>query len=150
MAKGICRLCLSPYRSEIVKLVNQGVVFKRIYDKYAPLMNYTFGDRGFYMMTRRHIKDQHKEEGLIVPQTDNKVSPATIENFAQRMLDLGMQKIEDVEPDTIALKDVISAQKLLLDSKKLRLSENAMDLMLGKLFAPPQLNIIDGELEMDK
>jgi hypothetical protein len=48
--------------------------------------------------------------------------------------------------ETVALKDVIQAQKLVLDSKKLKLTEDAMTAMLGKLFAPPTLQVIDGEV----
>lgn len=138
-----CNLCLSPYRTEIISAHKQGVPIGKLYEKYAPLMGYKAKKKSLYIMIFRHIKEQHNPDAIYVPPPEGsvgKAGPATIENFGKRMLELGMSKIETMNPNNVQLKDVIASQKLVLDSKKLKLAENAFELMLGKMFAPPELN----------
>ena len=140
MAIKICKICLTPYRKEIAAAWNQGIKKKNIFEKYAPLMGYTGNFDAWYAMANRHFKENHKADAIILPTPEgsaNKVTTATIEQFGQRMLELGMAKIEHLTPDQVKLKDVIAAQKLILDSKKIKMSEDAMTLMMAEFFAPP-------------
>lgn len=133
----------------MVGLYNQGVNTGRIYRKYAALMGYTATQKAFYLLLKRHILDKHNVDVIILPQDSNvKLTPATIENFGKRMLELGMAKIENLDPSQVPLKDVISAQKLVLDSKKLKMSENALEIMMSKLFGPQidKSKVLEGEL----
>lgn len=142
-SNGVCKVCLSPYRKELVTLINQGWSAGQLYEKYAPLMNYTSKKQSLYILIKRHINDKHSEEAVVLPQKGARA--ATIENFGQRMLELGMMKLENATPENIDFKDITAAQKLVLDSRKLKLNETAFDLMMSKLFAPPELQVIEGE-----
>ncbi len=142
-----CCFCVTPYRSEIIKLHTQGMPYNILYKKFTPLINYTSSYYAFLSSLKNHIKRKHNVSFLVLPGDITK--KATLENFGQKMLELGMTKIEGMSPDQVALKDVISSQKLILDSKKLRITEDAMLLILGKLFAPPFLEFkkpIEGEV----
>ena len=141
-------LCLSPYRKEVTSLYKQGTNASKIYRKYNVLMNYTASPKAFYMLVRKHVEQNHNTDAIIVADPTGNVTPATIENFGQRMLELGMAKIQNADPSTVQLKDVVAAQRLILDSKKLKLSENALESMLGQLFGPKidPSKALEGEL----
>lgn len=143
-----CMLCLSPYRKEIVSLYKQGSDTSKIYRKYNVLMNYTASPKAFYMLVRKHVTQNHNTDAIVVVDPTGNITPATIENFGQRMLELGMAKIQNADPSAIQLKDVVAAQRLILDSKKLKLSENALESMLGQLFGPKidPSKALEGEL----
>lgn len=100
------------------------------------------------MLVRKHVTQNHNTDAIVVVDPTGNVTPATIENFGQRMLELGMAKIQNADPSTIQLKDVVAAQRLILDSKKLKLSENALESMLGQLFGPKidPSKALEGEL----
>lgn len=144
--KSPCILCLSIYRSELSALYTQGVSTVTIWEKYKEKLKYKAGKKAFYQLIRRHVTMNHSEKAVILPEESRGVTSVTIEKFGQRMLEMGMQKIDTMTPETIQLKDVISAQKLVLDSKKIKIGEEAMLLMMRKMFAPPELNteVIDG------
>lgn len=103
-------------------------------------MKYDRPKINFRTMVKNHIVKKHNV-GIAVYEHGKKT---TIEAFGTRMLELGMAKIEGMTPGEVALKDVIQAQKLVLDSKKLKLDEGAMMIMLGKLFGPT--NLMEGEV----
>lgn len=114
-----------------------------IYHKYREKIGYTKSAKNFYHTLRTHILNKHNPTYMIIPE--NVASAATLENFGQRMLELGMEKISTMTGEQVALKDVIQSQKLILDSKKLKITQDAMMGMLAKLFAPPKLQVIEGE-----
>jgi len=154
---GVCKLCLSPYRAEVLALKAQKLPIRKIYNKYANPMGYTGSVYGLNMLIRRHIAAKHNNKAILLPDKKHNITPATIEAFSQKMLDLGMMKVENINPDNpmdmanLRLGDVVAAQKLSLEAKKLRLTEDAMDVMLGKMFAPPSLNesSVEGEIVSD-
>lgn len=144
----ICKICVSPYRKEIVALHKQGYNSKDIYIRYSKKLDYKASPNAFYKLIYSHVKNNHKEDAVLVRgEANSSLSAATLENFGQRMLELGMAKIETLDPTQVALKDVISAQKLILDSKKLKLGEGALMLMMRKMFAPPELNELKGAID---
>jgi hypothetical protein len=138
-----CFICLSPFKNEVVSLRKKGVPALQIYNKLAKQMRYDKSEERFADCLTGHIRDKHLFAGLIIPE--NATRAATLENFAQKMLEMGMEKISTMDSSQVAIKDVVSSQKLLLDSKKLKLTEDAMMGMLAKLFAPPKLQVIEGE-----
>lgn len=71
---------------------------------------------------------------------------ATLESFAQRLLDLGMQKAETMSPDQVKMKDVIAGQKLLIEKQKVKLTEDSMILKMAELFGPGVTGLIEDEL----
>ncbi len=105
-------------------------------------------------MVPRCLK-HHNPGTIIVPTPPNSAQPvtsATIENFGKKFLELGMAKLETATPDQVKFQEVISAQKLVLDSRKLKLSEDALTLMLGRLFGPKleKREFIEGEVVGDE
>ena len=142
----MCFICLSPYRKEVLALRAQGVPYLRIWKKYATLMNYPSSDQAFGILIAKHIRLAHKPQGsILLPQLKREgQTPVNIENFAQKMLELGVAKIEGMTPEQVQLKDVVAANKLLLESKKLKLNESEFQLTMAKLFAPPII-AIEGE-----
>lgn len=125
-------------------------------------MGYKAGNKAFYMCIRRHLQQGHRADAILLTK-DVKIKPsltkATIEEFGQRMLELGMVKLDQIDPDNpasmlgVKLSDVVAAQKLSLEAKKLKLTEDAMTAMMGKLFAPPNLNkemVTEGEVVDDQ
>lgn len=148
MKKNMCMICLSPFKREMVTLHNNGTPVSVIYKRYKDKLNYTASQTAFYQLLIRHKKGGHKGDALYIPQLDSQIKSATIEEFGKRMLDLGMAKIENLDPKDVPLKDVISAQKLVLDAKKLKVTEDAMTAMMSKLFAPKinPLEVIEGEV----
>lgn len=143
--QGICKICLSPYRKELVSLFKQGYATTEIYMRYAKKMGYTSSKQAFYVLLKTHVAREHSTEAVLVPKEQG-VSTASIESFGQKMLEMGMIKIQGMNPEDVPLKDVIQAQKLVLESKKVKIGEGAMMLMMRKMFAPPELNteVIDG------
>ena len=142
-----CFICLSPYRKEVVSLRNQGISYARIWRKYAVLMNYSATTQAFALILGNHIRSKHKSDAILIPGegTPRIIKNATVESFAQRMLELGIAKVDGMTPETTQLKDVISAQKLLIESKKLKLNEGEFAITMAKMFAPPMAPI-EGEL----
>lgn len=149
-----CKLCLSPYRNEVLSLYKNRVKVPVIYRKLAAPMNYHSTMPAFRQMIVRHVKEKHKVQAVVLPNNKNGLTRASIEEFAQRFLDLGMVKLSQIDPNNpedlknVRFREVVAAQKLFLDSKKLKLTEDAMGIMLGKMFAPPSLRgkVVEGEL----
>lgn len=138
-----CIFCFSPYRKEIIELRQKKVSVFRIYTDYKDKMGYEASYVAFNKVLTRHMVQKHKSDGIIVTVPGSKLTPHSIESFGKRMLELGMAKIESMDSSEVKLKDVIQAQKLVLDSKKLKLTENAMELMMAKMFAPPSIQMED-------
>ncbi len=148
MRKGMCRICLSPYRKEIVSAYKEGISSRRLYKKYAPLMNYNSKPASFAKILQRHIKDEHNEDAIVIPSAPDsaiQVKRATLEGYAMRMLDLGMAKADNSTPGDIKFRDVNQAVKLQLDAQKLKIAEDAMALAMAKMFGPPIAGEVIGE-----
>jgi hypothetical protein len=145
-----CALCHSPYREEIEKQwtskkVPRTVIFNSYISKLP--IKPSFGN--FYGMVRRHIKEKHGASNITMIQFQKDsvvVQPGvTIESFAQKLLEMGSIKVQQMNPDEVALKDVIAAQKLLIEKQKVKLTEDQMMLQMAKLFGPQVPEPIEGE-----
>jgi len=154
---GICKICLTPYRSEIEKAWKLGVKRVQIFRKYKPLIGYEGTESAFSSLMCRHWKHKNKAGAILLPTPEGAaqpITPATIENFGKKFLELGMLKLETAGPGDVKFQEVISAQKLVLDSRKLKLSEDALTLMLGRLFGPKiekvKREFIEGEVVEDE
>lgn len=139
-------ICLSPYEREISSMRRQEIPWATIYKKYRPLMNYKSSQQAFTRLVSLHINGNHKSTVTVLPNSLQKTA-ATVESFAQRMLELGVEKLDNTPANQITFGDVIASQRMLQESKKLKLTEDAMAQMMRKLFAPPDVNFIEGELE---
>jgi hypothetical protein len=141
----LCKLCLSPYESEIKKAVKLGLRKIDIFRKYAPLMGYKSGYVPFVNMLQRH-RFHIKPDALIVPPAGQSFQKkANFENLVKRITELGYAKVETMTPEELKLRDVWSANKVLIDMKKQNLEENKMMMSLAKMFGP----VIEGEEVLD-
>lgn len=142
---GTCIICLSPFRDEIIKLFKNKVKMADIYTKYSRLMAYKSTQYSFYVLIKRHIDNKHLASAMVI-QTERRIN--SIDEFGRKMLELGMIKLDTLSPEQVELKDVVAAQKLVLESKKLKITEDAMAVMLGKLFGPRLAfgDVIEGEV----
>lgn len=142
----ICQLCVSPYRSEILKVWDEGYPRKLIYQKYKPLMQYKGLEISFVQMVWRHKRQNHQVKAIVLPtQVEKMARRANLESVVQKLTDLAALKLESMTPEDVKLRDVFGGHKTLIESKKLKLTEDAMTIALGKLFGPA--NVIDGEVE---
>jgi hypothetical protein len=143
-----CKLCLSPYEPEIKKALKMKMRKIDIFNKYAPLMNYKSGYVPFVNMIQRH-RFHIKPDALIVEPVNvasNPVKKANFENLVKRITELGYAKVESMTPEDLSLRDVWSANKVLIDLKKQKLEENQMMMALARMFGP----VIEGEEVLEK
>ena len=139
-----CMLCTSPYRDEFLlawKQVRKGKKM-RVYEKYAPLMKYNSTFHAFQVMVYKHL-NYHKEfEQIITPQTPEGEHHSSVEEVVQRLTDLAGIKALSLDPKDLKFRDVWAGQKVLIEAKKLRLTEDALMIALSKMFGP---TILEGE-----
>lgn len=143
-----CAICQSPFRDELESLwKNPKVKRMQLYNKYIGSLpiKQTFGN--WYAMMRRHVNEKHGKANQIIVKFNNDSELAnpqhTVESFAQKLLELGMVKVQSMNPGDVAIKDVIQAQRLLIEKDKLKMGQDTMMLQMAKLFAPP--GIVEGE-----
>lgn len=108
-------------------------------------MNYKSKQVAFTQVVSIHIRENHKAKLTVIP-TNLAQTAVSLEAFSQRMLELGVEKLNTMEAKDIQFGDVLNAQKVVIESKKLKLTEDAMMIMMRKVFAPPETNSIEGEL----
>lgn len=136
-----CRVCLSPFRSEMEAAIKANVRSGEIVKKYAPLMKTT--ENKLYQSLRKHLLNNHAPvNAVLVPQVGQKI--ATLENFAQKLLEIGMDKAEK-SPEKIQIKDVIAAQKAVTEKAKLKLGETELAIKMAQLFGGISPTPIQGE-----
>lgn len=134
-----CAVCKSPQRKTIERLwKDRNNIRKEIWEKYKPAIAGVSSYESFSHIMHTHMRDKHAEQNevVIALQKDSGIlgKEVTIESFAQKMLELGQIKINNMTPGEIKLKDVIAAQKLLLDKQKISLSEDMMAIKMAELF----------------
>jgi hypothetical protein len=146
----ICQLCTSPYRKEVLKAYKNRVKSREIFEKYKGLMGYTSNEVSFYQMVRRHLKNGHNVTAIIVPEELKK--PANLENLVARMTELAVVKVENMDPSQVKLNEVFQGHRVLLESKKLQLTEDAMMIALTKMFGPTIMGeeITEGEITQEQ
>ena len=124
----------------------QLIPWRMIFEKDRKLMNYKYVLPAFTKVVSIHVTEDHKSSYSVIP-SDLAKSAATVDAFAQRMLELGTQKLEGMTPDKLSFRDVFDSQRMLQESKKLKMTEDAMLVMMRKMFAPPNVNFIESEVE---
>lgn len=149
----MCKICLSPYKEELMRAYKQGFPRKMLWEKYNPLIwgasqrkkGVVFG--AFLQALYRHSK--HKDTGVVVVQTVNGNVKKTLVGIAGMVNELYARKLETMGPEDISVKDFQAANKLVLDERKLKLDQNEQMMELAKLFGIPEvlnpLDMIKGE-----
>lgn len=167
-----CVICNSPHRDEMEKLVRNRYSKPTVAHLYADL--HSMAEDSFYRSLRLHFNKKHPpalEKLNIAPNIikkakenyqaanpqipvkitdDEEKLPMTKELYAQRLLELGFDK-SLMNPNSIKHKDVIAAQKLLIEEKKLKVTEDAMKVSMMKFMAGLALpeDVVEGEVEED-
>jgi hypothetical protein len=142
----ICRLCTSPYRKEVIHAYKTGIKIPVIYEKYQGLMKFRGTQSSFYQMVRRHLQYKHNVTAILVPEELKK--PANLESLVTKLNELAMLKVENMEPNEVKLNEVFRGNQVLLQSKQLQLTEDAMTIALTKMFGPTIMGeeITEGEI----
>ena len=143
----LCKICLSPYREEMMRAFKAGFARRLLYEKYGPLM---WGKdvptlKSFLQALYKHQK--HKLPGVFVVQSTNHVGQDTT-GIAKMMTQLYAKKVESMSPEDVSTKDYVAVNKLVIDEAKLSLDKNAQMLEFAKIFGIPEVmepQIIDGE-----
>jgi len=126
----LCRICVSPYRSEIETLLRSTVNMGEIVKKYADLMKISSDSLRFSL--KNHINKRHAPaRAVLIPEFGQRVT--TLEGFAQKLLDIGNTMV-DADPSKVKIADVISAQKAVTERQKLKLGESELMIKVARMF----------------
>ena len=152
-----CRICESPYRDEIERLIKKGIAQKEVYTTFAPAfetapvnLKMSFYKhfkkkhpplldpvpQRSYLAERNQIKqEQQARDAQIAPPTQNKVANTNSpEAYAERLLELGFSP-ELMNSKKVSHKDIVSAQKLLIEKERVKNERDALKISLLKLMA---------------
>ena len=130
--RAVCRICVSPYRDEIDTALQGDKVNKSdIARKYAPL--FETSEKNFYQSLTRHIDKKHSKSNVVVLSPNGAVKMATVESFAQKLLEIG-DTMANESPEKVSMKDVIAAQRLVIEKAKLKMGETELMLKVAEIF----------------
>jgi len=151
-----CRICSSPYREEIDKLIRKKLLKTDIAKHYAPLLEVEY--EKLYESLFTHEKKKHPplitqmpELSIYHPPAENpekdvKQTPKTLEGYADVLLEMGFtpDQLKKVTPTNI-----LKAQHLLLEKEKIKNQKDALQLSMAKLFAgmTQPADIVEGIVE---
>ncbi len=138
-----CRVCTSPYRPEIEKLIRMGVALNRIAVKYHEVFEISFDN--LKMKLYRHVKNKHPKIYIdmtpLKKEDMEKDFPVTQEGLANQWLKYGFQ----IPQDEIKPHHVIGAQKMIIEKQKMQVQTDALKFAMIKFMRGiPQP--IEGEL----
>lgn len=147
---GVCTLCLSPYREEVKRAYTNGFKHRVVWEKYRGLMKYKGDFNAWKQMVWRH-KD-HKYEGstLLPLDANGRKAKATLETLVDGLTELGMRKLETASPENTSWNDIFKAHQTKIAAQKLKIGEDAMNKIIGQLFAPPIKGVVVEGEEVDE
>lgn len=134
----ICKICLSPYRDELVKAWKNHFPRKLLWEKYGAKI---WGKKvptfeSFAQALMRH--GQHNPPGVVVVGESATARKDTM-GIAKMITELYAKKVEGMTPDDITTKDYVAVNKLLIEEKKLKLDQNEQMMALASLFGVPEI-----------
>ena len=133
----MCRICLSPYREELMRAWNAHFPRRMLYEKYKPLIwqKKPLTEQSFLQACFKH--KSHKPPGVVVVQAGS--GQKTTEGIAKMITELFARKVETMGPDEVTTKDYLAAHKVVQDEQKLSLDKNAQMLEFAKIFGLPDI-----------
>lgn len=148
-----CLICQSPHRKELDSLLKKRIpVFELVDAYYHFFANLYKNETSFSAALNSHYKKKHPPSlAEALPKNsiltkDIQPMPATTENYAQQLLEAGM---DPVKIATAKHADIIGAQRLLIEKEKLKLQNDALKLAMIKFMAglsdPEDEKVILGE-----
>lgn len=147
----LCKICISPYREELMRAWGNHFPHRMLHEKYKPLiwMKDSLTFKSFEQAVYKHQK--HKNPGVVVLQTTGTVGKDT-QGIAKMFTNLMARKLETMGPEDITVKDYVAANKLVLEEKKLQLGAQEQMLQLAKLFGIPEvinpLDVVEEHAEL--
>jgi hypothetical protein len=154
-----CDICFSFYKAEIEAAMDNKIPLKKLAEKYKKL--FIYGEvADLYFNLARHYN--HLSEARLVVinyralterTAESNKRKVTIETLAQKLLEVGDDILEQYTADPkeamkhVNMNHVFSAQKVLLEKKRVKVEEDALKLGMAKLFSGlSKPNIIEGEI----
>ena len=136
----MCKICISPYREELMRAWNNHFPRKLLYEKYKPLiwLKGPLTEASFHQAIYKHR--EHKNPGVVVLQTTGGSVGRDTQGIAKMFTQLMSRKLETMSPEDISVKDYVAVNKLVLEEKKLQLDKNEQMLALAKLFGVPEVD----------
>lgn len=145
---GACTLCKSPLRKEIELLHERGVPFNVLGKKYH--MNFGIRPFSLTMKLSRHFNNNHPPSIDTTPlpvftpeELEKRKDPATFSEYADKLLNMGYQSLD---PKKITPNHVISAQRALLEERKIEGTLNNQQALLMKFFRGGSREVVEGEV----
>ncbi len=145
----ICKICLSPYRDELMKAHHSGFPKRMLYEKYKEMIwgKSPLGEKSFYQALYKHEK--HKLPGAVIVQTVNHVGQ-DVQGIAKMVTALMAKKLETMSPEEMTIKDYAIANRVAIEEKKLQLDKNAQMLAFASIFGIPEIvNPLDAVERID-
>ncbi len=137
----MCKVCLCPFRREIERFLAQGISQHEIATNYIKFFSCSIG-------TLRSTLSRHKTRhlgnptALFIPEagTNGGFTPTRVEAFAQRLLDLSARMVE-ISPEKVHPRDVVMAQRLLMDKKAFEDREQATRVAIARIFGGIEIEV---------
>lgn len=134
-----CDICVSPWRGQIESAIDAHMLRKDICAKYMQYFPGCNVPVSFLQKINIHIKHRSRAANIMSFAASGGVgnpseSRASLESLAQKLLVLGDKAVDLMmnDPSKVDMKDVLTAQKLLIDKKKVRVQEDALKLGMAK------------------
>ncbi len=103
-------------------------------------MKYKGQKNSFENLMYLHLR--HKTNNNLILTTGEKRKLHTIETIADKFTELLGEKVATMNPEDVKVKDYAAAQKVVTENRKLKLTEDMMEIQLSKIFGPPILGEI--------
>ena len=152
-----CAICLSKYRYQIEQAWQSEVRKKDIADKYTPLLKYSRGD-AFVSAAKRHMIPKHFKESkkfpyfAAPPGSEHALTKTSLEDLAQGLMDIGGNMVDYYKKNPLIARkelriiDVLKAQDVVTNRMKVANEQDALKLMMGKMFGGFMPEVVDGEV----
>jgi len=144
-----CRICKSPYRAEIELLLAQKIPRSTIANRYYVKFNNT--PKSFTALLTRHERGSHPPfvdptppPDLTPEEIEARKDPATFKEYADKLLNIGFSSLD---PKKITPNHVISAQRAILEEKKIEGAQKTQEIMIMKFFRGSRPEIVEGEVK---
>lgn len=141
----LCTICKSNHRKDIETAIKNNTQRIEIFNKYAPLLNYLSTPNSFYVLLHRHWKHRKREDKTQV-SIEGGTGTIAINSLVDRVRQIYGEKLNTMTPEElmkeIKLRDVYQGERILIEARKVKMQQEAMETMMAKLFGP---KLIDGE-----
>ncbi len=153
-----CQFCTSPYRYQIENAWKSRKLSRReIYQHFMPMTGHK-SEASIEKACHRHFRKDHFEKAKKIvsletpPGTFNKMTPTSLDELAQGLMDIGgdMVKFYQQNPlvarKELSINEIMKAQDSVTNRMKVQVTQNALKLMMAKMFGGFVGDPIEGEI----